>query len=107
MVQSKSLILPLRSKCFLIVDWIAKYEKMVEVWKKQAETADKVTAAIGKENYYFKISSQDGTCLKVSLSCVFLTPVALPLWAINRVRNVNKTKFWTLCTTCWSIYVLD
>merc|ERR1712223_130729 len=28
-------------------DWIAKYEKMVEVWKKQAETADKVTAAIG------------------------------------------------------------
>jgi len=28
-------------------DWIGKYEKMVEVWKKQAETADKVTAAIG------------------------------------------------------------
>ena len=32
---------------YLITDWIAKYEKMVEVWKKQAETADKVTAAIG------------------------------------------------------------
>jgi len=28
-------------------DWISKYEKMVVVWKKQAETADKVTAAIG------------------------------------------------------------
>jgi len=27
-------------------DWIVKYEKMVEVWKKQAETAEKVTAAI-------------------------------------------------------------
>ena len=27
-------------------DWIGKYEKMVEVWKKQAETAEKVTAAI-------------------------------------------------------------
>merc|ERR1712038_1625622 len=27
-------------------DWIGKYEKMVEVWKKQAETAAKVTAAI-------------------------------------------------------------
>ena len=27
-------------------DWFAKYEKMVEVWKKQAETAAKVTAAI-------------------------------------------------------------
>lgn len=27
-------------------DWISKYEKMVEVWKKQAETAEKVTAAI-------------------------------------------------------------
>ena len=27
-------------------DWIAKYEKMVDVWAKQAETAAKVTAAI-------------------------------------------------------------
>ena len=27
-------------------DWIGKYEKMVEVWKKQADTAAKVTAAI-------------------------------------------------------------
>ena len=54
---------PLHLKYFLFLDWIAKYEKMVEVWKKQAETADKVTAAIGKENYYFKISSQDGASL--------------------------------------------
>ena len=38
---------PLHFKYFLFIDWIAKYEKMVEVWKKQAETADKVTAAIG------------------------------------------------------------
>ena len=27
-------------------DWIGKYDKMVEVWKKQAETAAKVTAAL-------------------------------------------------------------
>jgi len=27
-------------------DWIGKYEKMVVVWKKQAETADKVTASL-------------------------------------------------------------
>ena len=27
-------------------DWIGKYEKMVDVWAKQAETAAKVTAAI-------------------------------------------------------------
>lgn len=27
-------------------DWISKFEKMVEVWKRQAETAEKVTAAI-------------------------------------------------------------
>ena len=29
-----------------ISDWIGKYEKMVVVWKKQAETADKVTASL-------------------------------------------------------------
>jgi len=28
-------------------EWIGKYEKMVEVWQKQADTANKVTAAIG------------------------------------------------------------
>ena len=33
-------------------DWIGKYEKMVDVWAKQAETAAKVTAAICE---YFRI----------------------------------------------------
>lgn len=36
-------------------DWIVKYEKMVEVWKKQAETAAKVTEAISA-----KPSNADG-----------------------------------------------
>lgn len=48
-------------------DWIVKYEKMVEVWKKQAETAAKVTAAIsapkgadGKEGGEMKLEDLEG-----------------------------------------------
>ena len=36
----------------------------------------------------------------------FPAPVAPSLRGMSRVRNVNKTQFWTYCATCWPLSVL-
>ena len=58
---------------------------------------------IGKTNFWFKISPLDGVFLKVSRYFVFSNPSK----ALNKVRIVNKTNFWMLYATWWTIYVLN
>lgn len=58
-----------------------------------------------------KLSVQNFTtrwCLvKNQLILCYSNPSVSPLRPMERVRNVNKTKFHMQNTSCWPIYVLD
>ena len=67
----------------------------------------KVSGLLGKSIFKFKITSQNGDCLKVSWSWVFSpTPLTPPIRGISRIRKTNNTKFYKQCDTWWSIYAL-